>query len=91
VTIPVALDCARRIPPQLRAEVEPADLPADNTVGAWVAFGDAQTGRLETANDRKATLIWIVETCEAEEQAAAKALDDRTLIQRLFTRRPKPG
>ena len=77
VTIPVALDCAGRIPPQLRAEVSPAAPPADNSVGEWVAFGDAQTGRLETANDRKATLLWIVEACEAEERAAVARLAPR--------------
>jgi hypothetical protein len=77
VTIPVALDCAGRIPPQLRAEVAPAAPPADNSVGQWVAFGDAQTGRLETANDRKATMLWIVEACEAEERAAAARLAPR--------------
>lgn len=74
LTIPVALDCAGRIPPQLRAEVAPAPPPADNSIGQWVAFGDAQTGRLETANDRKATVIWIVDRCEAEERAAAARL-----------------
>lgn len=91
VTIPVTVNCAARIPPLLRAPVEHADAPADGTVGAWVKFGDAQTGRVDDANERKASVIWIVEACEAEEAKAAKALDDRTLIQRLFTRRPKPG
>jgi hypothetical protein len=77
VTIPVALDCAGRIPPQVRAEVPGAELPADNSVGQWVAFGDAQTGRLEVANDRKATALWIVDQCEAEERAAAARLAPR--------------
>jgi hypothetical protein len=39
-----------------------------------VAFGDAQTGRLEVANERKATVLWIYDTCEAEEKAAAARL-----------------
>lgn len=77
VTIPVALDCAGRIPPQLRAEVAPAAPPADNSIGQWVAFGDAQTGRLETANDRRATMLWILEACETEERAAAARLAPR--------------
>ena len=85
VTIPVALDCAGRIPPQLRAEVAPAAPPADNSVGQWVAFGDAQTGRLETANDRKATMLWILEACEAEERAAAARLAPRPPWWRRLT------
>jgi len=83
-TIPVALDCAGRIPPQLRAEVKPAEPPADNSVGAWVAFGDAQTGRLESANDRKATVIWILDRCEAEERAAATRLAPAPWWRRLL-------
>jgi len=91
VTIPVALDCAGRIPPQLRADVAGAPPPADNTVGEWVAFGDAQTGRLETANDRKATMMWILEACEAEERATMKRLDGRPWWKRLTSGPPKPG
>ncbi|RYG20804.1 MAG: hypothetical protein EON96_00135 [Caulobacteraceae bacterium] len=85
MTIPVALDCAGRIPPQLRAEVAPAAPPADNSVGEWVAFGDAQTGRLETANDRKATMLWILEACEGEERAAAGRLTARPPWWRRLT------
>lgn len=74
VTIPVALNCGGRIPPQLRTEVGPAPLPTGNSVGEWVAFGDAQTGRLESANDHKATVLWILDRCEAEQKAAADHL-----------------
>lgn len=91
LTIPVALDCAGRIPPQLRADVTGAPLPADNSIGEWVAFGDAQTGRLESANDRKATMLWIVEACEAEEAKAAAKLDGRPWWKRLTSGPPKPG
>lgn len=73
-TIPVALDCASRVPPQLRKPVEAAPPPADNSVGEWVAFGDAQTGRLEIANDRNGTVLWIVDNCAAEQTKAAAAL-----------------
>ena len=55
----------------------PADLPRDNTIGEWVAFGDDQTGRLETANDRKNTALWIVGQCESEYQAAVDRLNRR--------------
>lgn len=74
MTIPVALDCGSRVPPQLRADVGPAEPPADNSVGEWVAFGDAQTGRLQVANERKATVLWIYDACEAEEKKAAAAV-----------------
>ena len=77
-TMAVALDCGNRVPPQLRAEVVGAPPPVDNSVGEWVAFGDAQTGRLEMANERKATVLWIYETCEAEEQLAAAKLSSPT-------------
>ncbi|HYE45712.1 MAG TPA: hypothetical protein VEA44_08050 [Caulobacter sp.] len=60
----------------------PAPPPADNSVGQWVAFGDAQTGRLESANDRKATVIWILDRCEAEERAAAARLAPRPSLWR---------
>ena len=76
-TIPVALACASRVPPQLRDDVKPAPLPADQTVGEWVAFGDAQTGKLEQANDEKATVLWIVDQCEGEQTKAAQALSKR--------------
>lgn len=77
VTIPVALDCGGRIPPQLRADVAGAALPEDNSVGEWVAFADAQTGRLQVANERKATMLWILDACEAEERKAAETLAPR--------------
>jgi len=76
-TMPIAFDCAARVPPQLRAAVMGAPPPAANTVGEWVAFGDAQTGRLETANDAKATMLWIIDRCEAEERAAVARLKPR--------------
>lgn len=75
--MPIALDCAARVPPQLRAGTPGAAPPAANTVGEWVAFGDAQTGRLEAANDSKATALWIIDQCEAEARNAAGALRPR--------------
>jgi len=49
-----------------------ADLPDGNTVGDWIAFGDAQTGRLDQANERTKASIGIVERCEARDAAAVK-------------------
>jgi hypothetical protein len=42
------------------------------TVGDWIAFADAQTGRLDQANDRTVSAIGIVERCEARDAAAVK-------------------
>lgn len=83
-TIHVAFDCAARVPPQLRAAVEAAPPPADNSVGEWVVFGDAQTARLDAANDRNATALWIVDRCEAEEKAAVRDLARRPWWRRLL-------
>lgn len=44
--------------------VTPAALPTGSTVGDWVAFGDAQTGRLDVANQYKAAALEIVDKCE---------------------------
>lgn len=69
--VPIQYACASRVPPQLADDVPSTALPTENTVGQWVAFGDAQTGQLERANDEKATALWIVNQCEAEARAAA--------------------
>lgn len=68
VTVSGALNCAALIGPTLRADVSPADLPTENTVGVWVAFGDAQTARLEDANGRRAAVVEIADGCQAEAQ-----------------------
>jgi len=52
--------------------VAPAPLPEGVTVGDWVAFADAQTGRLDDANGRTRDAIGIVERCEARDAAAVK-------------------
>jgi hypothetical protein len=53
--------------------VESADLQNDgNTVGDWVAFADAQTGRLDQANGRTKDAIGIVERCEERDKRAVK-------------------
>jgi hypothetical protein len=41
-------------------------------VADWVAFGDAQTGRLDQANGRTKDAIEIVERCEDRDAAAIK-------------------
>lgn len=60
-----------------------ADLPGGNTVGDWIAFGDAQTGKLDQANDRTKAAVGIVERCEARDAAAVKRAT-RGFFGRLF-------
>jgi hypothetical protein len=42
------------------------------TVGDWIAFADAQTGKLDEANGRTRDAIGIVERCETRDAAAVK-------------------
>lgn len=65
VTIQGALGCGKLVPERLRQPVKSAPLPADSTVGEWIAFGDAQSGRLDVANEYKAAALEIVDRCEA--------------------------
>ena len=47
-----AADCAGLVPADWREGVAGAELPDEATAGAWIAFADAQTGRLDQANAR---------------------------------------
>lgn len=73
--IPVALNCSSRVPPQLRDDVPGAALPADQTVGEWIAYADASDAARAQANDEKATVLWIVDNCEGEEAKAVKSIE----------------
>ena len=64
--------CSALLPDNWREAVPGASLPAGDTVGDWIAFGDAQTGQLDKANGRTADAIGIVERCEARD---AKAIE----------------
>jgi hypothetical protein len=64
--------CSTLIPDSWRLGVEGAELPAGETVGDWIAFADAQTGRLDVANGRTNDTIGIIERCEARDQLAVK-------------------
>ena len=61
----------------LRLPTPPAPLPVDDSAGAWIAFGDAQTGQLEQANAAKAAINEIRDTCEARYQALVKATNKK--------------
>ena len=64
--------CAALLPSEWRAGVVPAPLPDGVTVGDWIAFADAQTGKLDEANGRTRDAIGIVERCEARDAEAVK-------------------
>lgn len=72
--------CAGLLPSNWREGVESAPLPDGNTVGEWIAFGDAQTGRLDVANDRTAAAIGIVERCEARDAEAIRRATRRRIL-----------
>ncbi len=64
--------CSVLIPDDWHKPVAGADLPVGNTVGDWVAFGDAQTGKLDMANGRTVDALGIIARCEARDAAAVK-------------------
>jgi hypothetical protein len=64
--------CSTLLPGEWRQGVAGAPLPDGETVGDWVAFADAQTGKLDQANGRTRDAIGIVERCEARDAAAVK-------------------
>lgn len=64
--------CATLLPQEWKQGVAGAPLPDGDTVGDWISFGDAQTGKLDIANDRTKSSIGIIERCEARDAAAVK-------------------
>ncbi len=75
--------CAALLPSAWKQGVAGAPLPDGDTVGDWIAFGDQQTGRLDTANDRTTSAIGIIERCESRDAAAVKRAT-RGWFGRLF-------
>ena len=59
-----AVACAALLPAGWKAGVAGSPLPIGETVGEWIAFADAQTGKLDEANGRTRDAIAIVERCE---------------------------
>ena len=84
IVTPSAASCAALLPAEWRAGVAGAELPPDKaSAGDWIAFGDAQTGKLDQANGRTEDAIGIVERCEARDQAAVRKAK-RGWLRRLF-------
>ena len=64
--------CASLVPSAWNAGVAAPALPNDDTVGAWVEFGDAAIGKLDVANGRYRDAREIQAKCEARDKAAVK-------------------
>ena len=79
-----ASPCSQLVPESWAAGVSSAPLPANDTVGEWVAFGDAQTAQLDKANGRTADALAIVAKWEARDRESAERLKPRPWWRRLF-------
>lgn len=75
-----AAACSSLLPDSWREGVPAAPLPAGETVGDWIAFGDAQTGQLDKANGRTLDAIGIVGRCEARDRDAVAKAKRRKLL-----------
>jgi hypothetical protein len=75
--------CSSLIPDSWLLGVPAAPLPEGNSVGDWVAFGDAQTAKLDQANGRTKDAIEIQRRCEARDRAAVQRAT-RGFLGRIF-------
>lgn len=64
--------CAALLPADWKQGVPGADFPTGDTVGDWVSFADAQTGKLDMANGRTKDAIGIIERCEERDAKAVQ-------------------
>lgn len=64
--------CSTLIPDSWAAGVPGAPLPDGDTVGDWISFGDAQTGKLDSANGRTRDSLQIISKCEARDLKAVR-------------------
>ena len=64
--------CSSLLPDEWAEGVPGAPLPETDTAGDWLAFGDAQTGQLDKANDRYRAAVGIVGRCEERDREAVK-------------------
>jgi hypothetical protein len=49
-------------------------------VGDWIAFADAQTGKLDQANGRTRDAIGIVSRCETRDREAVRRATRRRVL-----------
>ena len=76
-----ASDCRKLVPDEWRKGVQSAPLPKNRTVGELAAFGDAQTGQLDIANNRFADADEIQSRCEALLKQAGEAAQPKPWYQ----------
>lgn len=81
-----AVGCSSLLDPEWAKGVEGAEPPTEDTVGAWMIFGDQQTGKLDVANDRTKAAIGIVRRCEERDAQALKKAKGGAL-RRIFGER----
>lgn len=77
--------CSSLLPDTWSQGVAGAPLPEGDTVGDWISFGDAQTGKLDQANGRTKDAISIVSRCEERDKKAVRK-STRGFFGRLFGR-----
>lgn len=73
-------DCSQLVPAAWRDGVPNAAPPPQSPdeleqLKAWINFGIAQTGNLQTANSRTADAVGIIERCEARDREAIENAD----------------
>lgn len=83
-----SVGCSTLLDPEWEKGVEGADLPSDDTIGAWIVFGDQQTGKLDVANDRTKAAIGIVKRCEERDAKALRKAKGGAL-RRIFGAAPR--
>ncbi|WP_324807252.1 hypothetical protein SH584_11575 [Sphingomonas sp. LY29] len=76
--------CSTLIPQTWREGVAGAELPADDSIGSWIVFGDSQTGKLDQANGRTRDTIEIVSACEKRDSEAVRR-STKGFFGRLFS------
>lgn len=76
-------ECEKLIPPQLKDAVPGVTIPETEDAQAWMQAFLGQTGALDKANDRTASVDYIYKTClQLHRDALAKA--KRGFFGRLF-------
>ncbi len=75
--------CSSLLPSSWKEGVAAPDLPADDSVGSWITFGDAAVGKLDVANGRTKDAIEVVSRCEARDAASVRRAS-KSWLGRLF-------
>lgn len=67
------------------AEATPhAALPEDDTAGAWVDYGNRESGQLDQSNADKRAITGIGKTCDAMAVEAQKKSEHKPFWKRVF-------